>query len=110
MLSVAETIPATVIEAIGAAKTVGRDRWEELKKQVKHTESADFAKQVVLSNEFHSKDAADRFNYLVCPIEGCAKKAAKGGSAESRIRVLGSGRQNGRGEFPKHRKNIHPLA
>ena len=35
MLSVAETVPATVIEAIGAAKTIGRDRWEELKKQVK---------------------------------------------------------------------------
>ena len=35
MLSVAETVPAAVIEAIGAARTVGRDRWEELKKQVK---------------------------------------------------------------------------
>jgi len=83
MLSVAETIPATVIEAIGAAKTVGRDRWEELKKQVKHTESADFAKQVVLSNEFQAKDAADRFNYLVAQLKDARKKPRK--AAQRRV-------------------------
>ena len=83
MLSVAETIPATVIEAIGAAKTVGRDRWEELKKQVKHTESADFAKQVVLSNEFQAKDAVDRFNYLVAQLKDARKKPRK--AAQRRV-------------------------
>jgi ParB family chromosome partitioning protein len=83
MLSVAETIPTTVIEAIGAAKTVGRDRWEELKKQVKHTESADFAKQVVLSNEFQAKDAADRFNYLVAQLKDARKKPRK--AAQRRV-------------------------
>ena len=83
MLSVAETIPATVIEAIGAAKTVGRDRWEELKKQVKHTESSGFAKQVVLSSEFQSKDAADRFNYLLAQLKDARKKPRK--AAQRRV-------------------------
>lgn len=73
MLSVAETVPAAVIEAIGAAKTVGRDRWEELKKQVKHTESAEFAKQVARSDGFQAKDAADRFNYLLAQLKAARK-------------------------------------
>lgn len=32
MLSVAEQVPPSVLDAIGAAKGIGRDRWEELKK------------------------------------------------------------------------------
>lgn len=69
MLSVAETVPSAVIEAIGAARTVGRDRWEELKKQVKQPASADFAKEIVRSDEFQSKDAIDRFNYLLARLK-----------------------------------------
>ncbi|MCB1419641.1 MAG: plasmid partitioning protein RepB, partial [Notoacmeibacter sp.] len=34
MLSVAEVVPNAVLEALGAAKGIGRDRWEELKKLV----------------------------------------------------------------------------
>jgi ParB family chromosome partitioning protein len=77
MLSVAETVPAAVIEAIGAAKTVGRDRWEELKKQLKRPENSDFAVQVVQSSEFQSKDAADRFNYLVAQLNTARKRHRK---------------------------------
>ena len=38
MLSVVETIPSALIEAIGSARGVGRDRWEALKKIVAHRE------------------------------------------------------------------------
>src|SRR5690606_15982500 len=34
MLSVVETVPDEVLIALGAAKGIGRDRWEELKKLV----------------------------------------------------------------------------
>lgn len=77
MLSVAATIPATVIEALGAAKTIGRDRWEELKKQVKEPASADLAKEIVSSDEFRSKDAVDRFNYLFAQLKAARKNPRK---------------------------------
>jgi ParB family chromosome partitioning protein len=77
MLSVAETVPAAVIEAIGAARTVGRDRWEELKKQLKHPASADLAKELVRSDEFGSKDATDRFNYLLTQLKTARKSPRK---------------------------------
>ena len=69
MLSVAETVPAAVIEAIGAARAVGRDRWEELKKQVMHPATADHAKQIVQSDAFQVKAAVDRFNYLLAQLK-----------------------------------------
>jgi ParB family chromosome partitioning protein len=65
MLSVAVTIPSAVVEAIGTARTVGRDRWEDLKKLVTHPASAERAKEIVQSEEFKSMDVADRFNHLV---------------------------------------------
>jgi ParB family transcriptional regulator, chromosome partitioning protein len=83
MLSVAETIPAAVIEAIGAARTVGRDRWEELKKQVKRPANADLALEIVNSEECRAKDAADRFNYLLARLKAARKsprKAARKGT------------------------------
>lgn len=87
MLSVAETVPAPVVKAIGAAKSIGRDRWEELKKQVTHPASADFAKEVVRSDEFQSKDAADRFNYLLARLKAgrmaSRKPAQRKGAAAS---------------------------
>ncbi|HEY8260893.1 MAG TPA: plasmid partitioning protein RepB [Methylosinus sp.] len=74
MLSVAETVPAPVIEAIGAAKAVGRDRWEELKKQVKQPKNADAAILIVKSEEFRTKDAIDRFNYLLAQLKALGRK------------------------------------
>jgi ParB family chromosome partitioning protein len=77
MLSVAETVPAAVIEGIGAAKTVGRDRWEELKKQVKQPQTAEAALVIVKSDEFRSKEAADRFNYLLSQLKARGRKPRK---------------------------------
>lgn len=36
MLSVVEGIPVPVLETIGAARGIGRDRWEQLKKELQH--------------------------------------------------------------------------
>jgi len=83
MLSVADTVPAPVIEAIGAAKSVGRDRWEELKKQVGQPASAEAAILIVKSEEFRSKDAADRFNYLLAQLKLAGRKPRK--SARGRV-------------------------
>jgi ParB family chromosome partitioning protein len=77
MLSVAETVPPAVIDAIGAAKTVGRDRWEELKKLVSYPKNANFAEQVVQSDEFQSTESAGRFNYLLAQLKLLRKAARK---------------------------------
>ncbi len=69
MLSVVEIIPGSVIEAIGAAKNVGRDRWEELKKLVKQAPRAELAKEIVLSEEFTLKEVGERFNYLLSQLK-----------------------------------------
>ena len=77
MLSVVESVPPTVLEAIGAAKSVGRDRWEELKKLLAHPKRADFAKEVVFSDGFRLIESADRFNYVLAQLNLVRKAARK---------------------------------
>jgi ParB family transcriptional regulator, chromosome partitioning protein len=79
MLSVAETVPAPVIEAIGAAKAVGRDRWEELKKRVKQPAGTEAALLIVKSEEFRTRGAMDRFNYLLAQLKAVGRKPRKTG-------------------------------
>lgn len=82
MLSVAELIPDTVLEAIGAAKAVGRDRWEELKKIVQTPASAAKAVAFVEGAKFSEAQSDDRFNMLLSHLQSqrkprSAPKAAK---------------------------------
>ncbi|WP_294537763.1 plasmid partitioning protein RepB [uncultured Rhodoblastus sp.] len=77
MLSVAETVPSAVIDAIGNARTVGRDRWEELKKLVAHPAAAELAKREIASLQFQSKEASDRFNYLLARLIASRKSPRK---------------------------------
>jgi ParB family chromosome partitioning protein len=82
MLSVAELIPDTVLEAIGAAKGVGRDRWEELKKAVQTPASAAKAVALIENAKFAEAQSDDRFNALLSHLQSqrkprSAPKAAK---------------------------------
>jgi ParB family transcriptional regulator, chromosome partitioning protein len=79
MLSVADTVPLSIIEAIGAAKTVGRDRWEDLKKLMSRPSSVEHAKEVVQSKEFRSKETAEGFNYLLAQLKTGRKSPHKAG-------------------------------
>jgi ParB family transcriptional regulator, chromosome partitioning protein len=75
MLSVAENIPTPVIEAIGAAKSVGRDRWEELKKLLQYPKSSELAMQLIASNEFQSKSGADRFDHVLAEAKASRRSS-----------------------------------
>jgi ParB family chromosome partitioning protein len=78
MLSVAETVPEIVLEAIGAGKGIGRDRWEELKKLVLVPANADKATEFVATDVF--KDAQGRgegFNELLAHLKAKSKKPKK---------------------------------
>jgi ParB family chromosome partitioning protein len=106
MLSVAETVPAPVIDAIGAAKAVGRDRWEELKKQVKQPKHADAAIRIVKSEEFRSKEAIDRFTYLLAQLKALGRKprSAARGRVESACwepedKTVSASYRNGKNSF-----------
>jgi ParB family chromosome partitioning protein len=65
MLSVAETVPAPVLDALGAAKGVGRDRWEDLKKIVQVPAKSAQALELVQSDAFAELKEGDRFGILV---------------------------------------------
>jgi ParB family transcriptional regulator, chromosome partitioning protein len=64
MLSVTEIIPSDVVEGIGAARTVGRDRWEDLKKLFDGAKRVDRAREIVASEEFAAADSVGRFGLL----------------------------------------------
>jgi ParB family chromosome partitioning protein len=64
MLSVTEVIPSDVVEGIGAARTIGRDRWEDLKKLFNSPKRVDRAREIVASEEFEAEDSLGRFSLL----------------------------------------------
>ncbi|SIR21698.1 chromosome partitioning protein, ParB family [Rhizobium sp. RU20A] len=84
MLSVAETVPASVIEAVGAAKGVGRDRWEELKKLIQTPAQAARAQAVLTSDEFKEAAVEDRFNHLLAELKTARRPKRKEGTPSVR--------------------------
>lgn len=69
MLSILEVAPPSVIDALGAAKSVGRDRWEELKRLLAQPKKAKQAVDAVSSAEFLSKDSPGRFAHLLSALK-----------------------------------------
>lgn len=66
MLSVADTVPEAVLNAVGAAKGVGRDRWEELKKLIQIPANSTKAIEYVTSGSFAAAPSKDEsFNLLL---------------------------------------------
>jgi len=72
MLSVA-SIPRGVLEAIGPAKAVGRDRWYEMKLLLEKPEHLKLATEVVSSDDFSDVSSDDRFNKLLLRLKQLAK-------------------------------------
>ncbi len=64
MLAVS-TIPKEILDAVGAAKSVGRDRWYELKNCLERPTTQQEAKAFVETDYFKSKVGDERFNSLL---------------------------------------------
>ncbi len=77
MVSVLEVVPPAVIEALGAAKSVGRDRWEELKKVLAHPKKTQRALTMINSEEFRSKDSPGRFAHLLAELKHAGSRSRK---------------------------------
>jgi ParB family chromosome partitioning protein len=100
MLSVSGRVPQTVIEAIGAAKTVGRDRWIDFAQMIEKPAALELAKQLVSSEKLASLDSEARFEFLANELKRAgkpAKRSKSGGewqAADSSVRAefKGSGK------------------
>lgn len=65
MSSVAEQVPATIIRAIGAAKSIGRDRWYELSVKCRDADYLANAEKMLIAEEFLAASSDDRFTILL---------------------------------------------
>ncbi|MHC1550224.1 plasmid partitioning protein RepB [Phyllobacterium sp. K27] len=73
MLSVVEQVPEDVLNALGAARGVGRDRWEELKKLVQLPDKSAQASNLIRSDAFAAIDFDQRFPLLLDELTKKAK-------------------------------------
>lgn len=80
MVSVTKRIPSAIIDAIGAAKGVGRDRWLELTLLIEKPSNLAKAEEHVETKEFKSAATEDRFNLLFNFLK-TSKRPKKGAGA-----------------------------
>ncbi|WP_313609307.1 plasmid partitioning protein RepB [Rhizobium sp.] len=73
MLSVS-TMPREILEAVGAAKGIGRDRWYELKNVLERPSNLEQARAYVQSSDFTGKIGDERFNSLLAFMKTVGKQ------------------------------------
>jgi len=77
MLSVATNLPSDIVIAIGPAKQVGRDRWEDFKKLLSDPANIKLAQQMVDDPKFWKLPSDARFELLRSKISAQGKKVRK---------------------------------
>lgn len=77
MMTIPKSIPPGVIESIGAAKSIGRDRWLELRKLIDNPRNANAATKFVITDDFLSEDSEGRFNKLFDALHKGGKAVRK---------------------------------
>ena len=94
MLSVSQKISLEFIEAIGAAKTVGRDRWEELKRLIILPANKKKALALLETEAFRSAQSDVRFDQLLNLLnaKGTSLKKAKQPTSKTQKWEAGEGR------------------
>ncbi|MGL4634560.1 MAG: plasmid partitioning protein RepB [Beijerinckiaceae bacterium] len=76
MLSVVETVPVAVIEALGPSKNVGRDRWEGLKKFLLRPQALQIAMHAIETTEFMDKESSARLHHLMAAVKISGRRPA----------------------------------
>lgn len=98
MLSVATTVPAHVVEAIGPAKQIGRDRWEDFKKLMAEKANLKVADRILAKDGFDQLDSDMKFEILYSKVAEAGRapkrRAAKAAPAK-RTWTAGEGRIKG---------------
>lgn len=98
MLAVASTVPTHVIEAIGPAKQIGRDRWEDFKKLMAVKSNRALADRILSTEGFDHLDSDTKFEMLRSKVTEAGRapkrRAAKTAPAK-RTWTAGEGRIKG---------------
>jgi ParB family chromosome partitioning protein len=97
MLSVAQTVPREVIERIGPAKQIGRDRWEDFKKLAAVPANDQVLKAAMTLEELDMLDSDARFELLHSRLAeaGRAPKRKVRAAPAKRTWTAGQGRIKG---------------
>ena len=98
MLSVAQQIPRDIIDAVGPAKQIGRDRWEGFKKLMTVPANVKLAQQLVTDQSFAELQIDARFELLLSKLseKGRAlRKMTKRATPEKRTWTANGGRIKG---------------
>ncbi len=73
MSSVTARVPEEIIQAIGAAKSIGRDRWLDLAAAVEHPDALGQAEAAINSGGFATLSSEERFERLMATVRNAAK-------------------------------------
>ncbi len=84
MLSVTSTIDDEVIYAVGAAKKVGRDRWDEIKRLLANPSVAKVAREVIQGGTFSYLSSNERFEALLKALKETGRTAKSRSKASVR--------------------------
>ena len=94
MLAVSQKISVEFLEAIGTAKSVGRDRWEELKRLIIIPANKKKASALIETDAFRNAESDDRFDQLLnlLKAKGASPKKASSTKSNTRKWEAGEGR------------------
>jgi ParB family chromosome partitioning protein len=84
MLSIAEGIPTDILEQIGAAKGIGRDRWDELKRLLLPPAKLEQARQFVAEEHFQQLASPDRCLALLEELKRKGRRAKPKNTSEKK--------------------------
>lgn len=71
------SIPPEILEGIGAAKGIGRDRWYELKMLLEKPSNLDKATDFIAAAAFAAKSSDERFNSLMAHVKQTTRTPGK---------------------------------
>lgn len=77
MLSVVKDIPSNLVDAIGAARNSGRDRWYKLAIKFREGAAVQAATGIISSTEFMSADSDQRLEMLMAELERPASSRSR---------------------------------
>lgn len=81
MLSVSSRVPADITNAIGPAKSVGRNRWTEFAQLIEKPSTLELAKTLISDAAFSSLETDARFERLLAEIKNASKPAKRPSNA-----------------------------
>lgn len=83
MLAVAG-LPMEIMNAVGPAKTIGRDRWYEMKLALENPSTFEVVRRIVKEDGFLSLSSDERFNSLEARLKGNKSPARPRGGSKNR--------------------------